>query len=462
MVILTPEEILAKQFRAKCRFRATVRRVMRNLYWLNDFEDQILNESVEKNIYLLTRRKGANTLSIRDKAILNKPVHARTEMDGAYLYRAIGGLKCFRRYPTHVKAQLAAVTYFAYYEPGRVIFGEGHMAHALYFIVSGEVILSQCVYDPVVEKNVNQEVARRGPGAVLGEVSLLHDIPRSVTVTTNTHTEFLRLLKEDFNIVLKATVQEQWMEVQHALDKFTYFQNWNDMTRRECCILAKMLAFEQDETIHGDGLGNKDYVYFVLKGQCRIIQHLYTTRYTKNGKVHYKIYHPLFGRDKGSATTTNNMHDDTKVEMTSHGELPRFGSTESDELITQKTNPQLPPNVELHFMQVCLLNETACFSIDEDFINRRVVAVTKVECLLVPRYWLMQRNVGNIWNRIKQYLNSHIPSVNEVQKEFLKGRKWCHYKRETIDDLLAKKQSVDHASMWDVPLFIRMNEKIDL
>ncbi|KAB0799839.1 hypothetical protein PPYR_07719 [Photinus pyralis] len=464
MAIMTPEQVLAKQFRAKCRFKATVRRVIQNLYWLNDFEDQILNESVEKNIYLLTRRKGENTLSIRDKAILNKPVQARTELDSAYLYRAIGGLKCFRRYPTHVKAQLAAVTYFAYYQPGRVIFREGHMAQALYFIVSGEVIMSQLVYDPVLDKNVNQDVGRRGPGAVLGEVSLLHDIPRPVTATTSTNTEFLRLLKDDFNIVLKATVQQQWFEVQRALDMFTYFENWNDMTRRECCILAKMLAFKPDETIRGDGVGNKDYVYFVLKGQCRIIQHLYTTHYTKNGKVHYKIYHPVYGRDKESAIT--NVHEErvstSKVQKSAHGELPRFGSADSDEFVPHKTHPLLPPNVELHFMQVCLLNETACFSIGENFVNRRVVAVTNVECLLIPRYWLMQRNIGNIWNRVKQYLNSHIPSANEVHQEFLKGRKWCHHEKETIDALLAKKQSVNHASMWDVPLFIRMNEKIDL
>ncbi|KAK5644898.1 hypothetical protein RI129_006198 [Pyrocoelia pectoralis] len=439
IITITPEQILAKQFRAKCRFKAVVRKVIRNIYWLDDIEDRIISDDVNKNIYLLTRRKSSNTLSINDKSILCTPVDKRTDMDKAHLYRTIGGLKCFRRYPGNVKVQLAAVTYFAYFGPGRVIYREGHAPFALYFIISGEVIISHLVYDPVLDKKVNQEIARRGPGAVLGEVSLLHNIPRTVTITTNTHTEFLRLRKYDFNIVLKGTVQQQWLVVQRSLDMFTYFDSWDDITRRDCL----------DETILGDGVGLKDYVYFILKGQCRIIQHMYSTHYTKNGRVFYKICRPgtlvLFLMNLKTRKTSQCDHYKIHCSVSYNSKLTkRFRS-----------------NAELHFMQVCILNATACFAIGEDFENRRVVAMSNVECLLIPRYWLKQKNVGNIWNRVKQYLNSHIPSTSQIQEEFLKQRKWRQHKKETVDALLAKKQSADHALLCDVPLFIRLNEKID-
>ncbi|KAK5643956.1 hypothetical protein RI129_007801 [Pyrocoelia pectoralis] len=488
LVIMTPEQIQAKQFRAKCRFRALVRKVIRNLYWLDDIEDQDLSDNVTKNIYLLTRRKHANALSLTDKSILCTPVSKRTDMDKAHLYRAIGGLKCFRRYPTHVKAQLAAVTYFQYLGPGRVIYRENHAALALYFVISGEISLSQLVYDPVLDKSVNQEIARRGPGAVLGEISLLHNMPQAVTVTTNTHTELLRLRKDDFNIVLKATVQKQWLRVQQALDMFTYFQSWNDMTKRDCCILAKMLSFKPDETILGDGVGLNDFVYFVIKGQCRIIQHLYTTHYTKNGRVFYEICQPLIGNDDLHEDSKMNFKSTSNTYQSSQWDIPgkgatvmsydiicsisynskiisfiiRLSRTDIAEEVAHTASMHFAPNAELHFMQVCILNTTACFCIGEQFENRRVLAMNDVECLLIPQYWIMQKNVGNIWNRVKQYLNSHIPSTRQVQEEFLKERRWYQHKKETTGALLAKKQSVNHALMCDVPLFIRMNEKIDM
>lgn len=36
---------------------------------------------------------------LQDKALLNKPADERTDREKQYLYRIIGGLKCFKRYP---------------------------------------------------------------------------------------------------------------------------------------------------------------------------------------------------------------------------------------------------------------------------------------------------------------------------------------------------------------------------
>lgn len=51
-------------FRAKCRFKAAVRFVIQNLYWLEDIEDQQLGEDVQRNIFLLTRKKEKKGLSL--------------------------------------------------------------------------------------------------------------------------------------------------------------------------------------------------------------------------------------------------------------------------------------------------------------------------------------------------------------------------------------------------------------
>lgn len=40
--------------------------------------------------------------------------------------------------------------------------------------------------------------------------------------------------------------------------------------------------------------------------------------------------------------------------------------------------------------------------------NRRIVALTKVDCLLLPKLWLFQRNTANIWTRIQHYLEKKV------------------------------------------------------
>lgn len=79
---------------------------------------------------------------------------------------------------------MAAVTYFYYYGPGRVVVREGDVAEAMYFIITGAVVISQMAFDPILNKVANQDIALKGPGGIFGEISLLHDTSRTSTVTT--------------------------------------------------------------------------------------------------------------------------------------------------------------------------------------------------------------------------------------------------------------------------------------
>lgn len=83
-----------------------------------------------------------------------------------------------------VKKKLAAVTYFRYYGPGRVIVREQQEAHAMYFVVSGEMDITRLEYDPIVHMKVAMDLGTMRSGDMFGEVSLLHNIPRTATVTT--------------------------------------------------------------------------------------------------------------------------------------------------------------------------------------------------------------------------------------------------------------------------------------
>lgn len=67
------------------------------------------------------------------------------------------GLKCFRRYPPNVKSQLAAVTYFVYIGPDRMIVKQDHIPTAMYFLLAGEAVVTVKTYDKMLNEWIVEE-----------------------------------------------------------------------------------------------------------------------------------------------------------------------------------------------------------------------------------------------------------------------------------------------------------------
>jgi CRP-like cAMP-binding protein len=75
---------------------------------------------------------------------------------------------------------------------GRVLMREGDRGAEMFVIVSGEA---------KIERD-GQEVARSGPGSVLGEIALLSETPRNATVTTTEPSRLLVLAHREFHSLL--------------------------------------------------------------------------------------------------------------------------------------------------------------------------------------------------------------------------------------------------------------------
>lgn len=120
----------------------------------------------------------------QERSILSKPKEERTEAEKQILSKAIGGMKCFRRYPPEVKSQLAAVTYFVYIGPGRHIVKQDHPPHAMYFVLSGEASVTVRQYDKLLKEWIDKDSGTIGPGTMFGEIALIHGIQRLATITT--------------------------------------------------------------------------------------------------------------------------------------------------------------------------------------------------------------------------------------------------------------------------------------
>ncbi|XP_014355549.2 uncharacterized protein LOC106708529 [Papilio machaon] len=543
---MDPEELMKRKFRAKCLFRALGRMVMANVYWLIEAIDEYEGlEDVKRRVEQAVRGKSKKKqlLSINDKALLNKAADERTEEERKYLYRIIGGLKCFKRYPNHVKKKLAAVTYYKYYGPGRTIVRQHHEAHAMYFIVSGDVVVTQMIFDELLQKHVSVEVGSMHTGDMFGEVSLLHNIKRTATVTTVDHCELLVLIREDFKNVLQASVQKQWDEVQDAMSAFTYFDALDEVSRREGCIVAKMKSYETNETVLGDGVGVPNFVYFILSGRCQMIESIQVTVVTNLGKNYYTLYDPYVAPEESEQdldakyfgaykkmSKNSELKDETSIDKeqsTAKQSIPlaetstniassykkkssilkpdsgrasveyeegirpstessriRLRSHTGSDSVTKEKDllkpseqglresirlsvvPEVvhrtPKNVRTFFMQVCQFNPGSSFGFGENMRDRRIIALTPVDCMLLPSIWLLQKNTANIWFRIKHYLDKKIPSKKQLFKEFVSTRRWEEYREQIVSDVISRTNTVNWTTVHDVPYSIRIEEMTNI
>ncbi|XP_069697672.1 cAMP-dependent protein kinase type I-beta regulatory subunit-like [Periplaneta americana] len=392
---------------------------MANVGWLSDIDVQELGENVAQNIKLLSQKKGEKSLlTIKEKSILMKPVWERTEEEKNTLYKVIKGLKCFRRYPDEVKRKLTAVTHFVYYGPGRVVVRQGNYAHAIYFILKGEIAISIKIWDGLKQEWVTIYGETMGAGDMFGEMSLLHDIPRTATCTTSTTCELLYLKREDFAAVLKATLIKEWDYNKQAMGMFPYFDRWDEISVRECCMLSRINTFEPSEIVYGFGKGSNLFAYFILSGDCQVIQQMKVVVVRSKTKSYPKLLY-------------------------SRGCPLKKGEV-----------------VETVFAQVCLFLKGQCFGIGEDMEDRAIIALTHTECLMCPRQWLMAHNKANIWTRIKCCLDREIPKREDVYRTILEHRNWAEYKEKVVYSALRESAFRNDTSRHDVPYHNRLFHEV--
>nr|CAI5831581.1 unnamed protein product [Callosobruchus analis] len=444
---------------------------MANLFWLADIDEK-LGDNVMKNIQMLTRKKvKKSALSGQEKAILCKPKEERTEEEKALLARSIGGLKCFKKYPPEVKSQLAACTYFVSYGPGRAIVKQDHLPSAMYFILSGEAAVTVKHYDKILKEYITEDVGYMYQGTMFGEVALLHGVVRLATITTTTPCELLMIKKEDFDRVLKATVLKSWEAISKIMNKLSYFKNWDNLTKRECAIIARTRSFEAGETLLGDDIGLRKWVYFITKGSCHIIEHLMLKVYEWRGLKTYSVVtydDDDFEEDDDGDTVSQIFNKYNIGGKETAADKRRVAKKESEDFMlgmgkgSKAAKSAKEWKLEHHFIKVCDLGEGACFNIGEPFRRRRVVAKAPTTVLLIPRYWVMRNNRDNIWNRVQQFLTKHIPDSDEIFKHFLEAKKFKKYSKSLIRDLLAERKVANENSIHNVPYSIRLKEGVDV
>ena len=94
--------------------------------------------------------------------------------------------------------------------------------------------------------------------------------------------------------------------------------------------------------------------------------------------------------------------------------------------------------------------------------DRQVIAFTEVSLIRCPRYWLTKYNKGNLWTRIVDFLNTNIyPSRKALFQRFMEEKKWAKYRDDLVNPIYMKRVATNLTSIHDVPMSIRVQEKIN-
>ncbi|XP_065090453.1 uncharacterized protein LOC135711513 [Ochlerotatus camptorhynchus] len=473
---------MQRRLLARFRFRSLVRMVICNNYWLSEIEDQEFGDNARRNIAIIVRRKSRKgLLSILEKIILNQPVRNRTEEQKAKLAGVFRKMKCFSRFSLAAREQLANYARFHYYSAGRTVLREGNEAFAVYFVLNGEITVSRLQWDPVYKQHVDVPCGVRVPGDMFGEIAFLYDCSRTATCTTATDCELLSVSREDFKRLLEPTLRLQWDRMQEAIRRFQYFDHWTEDQIRECCILAKVAHYEPQQQIAVPEMGNDlEYAYFVLTGQCMILQGL---KVMKKMRGKRKCYHLLPAESEerkvriaeGALKSKDSQVLESVLPPSLMASLSRLslagsrmnllqnGGREEEEFEDPVAVVQLPTaeeQLEHHFLDVGSFSCGSVFGLGERMQDRSIVARSQVQCMLIPRYWLFMKhqNTGNVWQRVKMYLELAIPSREQLFKQFLDDLNWMAYRRKVVGEIIQRRGRQNHTRLADVPIVCRVEQ----
>ncbi|KMZ10071.1 uncharacterized protein LOC6740153 isoform X1 [Drosophila simulans] len=261
---------------AKIRFKKLVRSVILNMQWLSEMPDEGgISLNVKKNVAMLRQKRKVGMMTMAEKSLLRTPHAKRTVDERKKLCTIVANLACFSKFPPKVRARLVPIVKFMAITPGRIVMKEEDFPVTIYFIIAGEVEMSKNVYIKGSNQPTLQTEAIFGPGDCIGDIDVMEDTPRTNTYIATTYCELLAVFSTNYKIVLLPFMHKMWQEKKNALRALDYFDYLNDDQIVNASKYGSIQQFDPLETIYTEDLGTMSYVYFVLSGECVVLQCLH-------------------------------------------------------------------------------------------------------------------------------------------------------------------------------------------
>uniref|UniRef100_A0A182M9K2 Cyclic nucleotide-binding domain-containing protein n=1 Tax=Anopheles culicifacies TaxID=139723 RepID=A0A182M9K2_9DIPT len=113
--------------------------------------------------------------------------------------------------------------------------------------------------------------------------------------------------------------------------------------------------------------------------------------------------------------------------------------------------------IEHRFIDVGTFSCGSVFGLGEVMPHRMVVARNRVQCLVIPRDWLFekQQNVGNTWQRIRMMLDITIQR-DRLFELFMRDQHWQHYRKTLVSEFVRRNPRRNLTQLADVPIMCRI------
>ena len=357
-------------------------------------------------------------LSQRAKAILRKHSWARTEGDLKLLHRFTVRLKCFDRYPIYVRKDLASVLYYQAFENGRVVIRQGDIGFSFYFIISGSVLVEVQEEDQTTGKKHNMVVGELGSGASFGELALLHDDCRRATIVCNETSEFLKIDRPDFDMVLRRNHEREWNTRMAHFKSHPLFTGWSETNLNFAVEGSQITEYPPNTVILKDLTAPTEKVYFIIHGACRVVQKVALLEDRHRQRL---ILPPISAEPR----------DPTQQR-----------AEEGDARHVQKVKK---------WWVLRTLQQGDYFGVGEGQPGTAVISDHKVECLLVNKMVFMKQERGRCLSRMKTQASSLYPSRNTAFRSFLEATRWKDYKKQVVLETVKKQRRPHTTTLADVP-----------
>ncbi|XP_068158367.1 uncharacterized protein [Drosophila tropicalis] len=180
--------------------------------------------------------------------------------------------------------------------------------------------------------------------------------------------------------------------------------------------------------------------------------------------------HSTFSMGKSRSALLNRKLSAMNVDgenSESESEIFTVSNSESSEASSVQNIQEChkPPSqrTETHFIDVGSLTYGGIFGLGEKMEHRVIMSRTVVQCLLLPRFWLMepQQNPGHVWPLRRFYFECNVPTRGELFANYLKTRRWNDFRHNYVQSCLSPSAAMGNTKEEDIPIISRIVETSD-
>ncbi|EDW83988.2 uncharacterized protein Dwil_GK13387 [Drosophila willistoni] len=314
----------------------------------------------------------------------------------------------------------------------------------VHFVLSGECIILQCLNMKVTKKNGKKVFTL--PDFTQSDASLL--ISKTSSFTQN---RSRKSIDGDLNVhdLLKSSSSS---EAEKDIKKMHRKMEVRDLDRLCGFNTPKPPPKEDKENKHESLKKYRDEQY----------DYLNFTDKDESEEVDETVYKYKKGNSLINIEEDSNNSNESEVFALSSSESSSYSSDSDDSethLVEFESDSSDTVKYESHFIDVGSLTYGGIFGLGEKMEDRVILARTTVQCLTLPRYFLLEKeqNPGNIWQRRLFYLDCTIPSREALFTDYVRSRNWKEFKKNFIYKNLESNVK-DISKQHDIPIICRIVE----